>query len=146
MAFDQNNVHILGLTPKEQYLLRLIMTNLMAGYIDKAIGDAAANENLVSIDKSAQRTVALFMRYCDFVDMLCPESMLGRARSKVLMIKPELMKYVLGACNGWDAYNNYLTNEQRGMLAGSFESLHKKIAESYQYTYNKWEIERAKHE
>jgi hypothetical protein len=120
------------------------MTNLMAGYIDKAVGDAANIRTLEVVDKAAQRTVSLFTRFCDFVDMLCPESMLGRAKPKVLMIKPELMKYVVGACNGWNAYNNYLNSEQRSMVAGSFDAINMKIVESYKYTYNKWEIEGAR--
>lgn len=144
MNFDGNNVHILGLDPREQYLLRLLMTNLMAGYIDKTIADSATASSMDTSDKNATQAVGLFIRYADFVDMLCPESMLGRAKSKVLMIKPELMRYVTLAVNGWDAYNNYLAADQRNYLASGFDGLQKKVADSVHFTYNRWEIEKEK--
>lgn len=144
MTFDGNNVHILGLDPREQYLLRLLMTNLMAGYIEKSVSEATHSSSLETSDKTASQAVALFIRYTDFVDMLCPESMLGRAKAKVLMVKPELMRYVTLAVNGWDPYNNYLAADQKEYLAAGYDALNKKVAESCDYTYNRWEIEKEK--
>lgn len=144
MTFDGNNVHILGLNPTEQYVLRLLMTNLMAGYIEKAVSDAGHANSMDVTDANAKRSTLLFLRFCDFTDMLCPESMLGRARAKVLMVKPELMQYVILAFNGWDPYNNYLDKGQREMVTGQFDTMNKKVAESMNYTYNRWEIEKEK--
>lgn len=144
MAFDSNNVHILGLDPRDQFLLRLVLSNFVAGYIDKSIQESVGTSLQDLSDRKAQQAVNFFTRYCDFADMLCPESMLGRARPKVLMIKPQMMKYIVMAFNGYDPYNNYLSTEQRGWLQGGFERLQKKVAESFLYTYNRYEIERAK--
>ncbi len=144
MTFDGNNVHILGLSPAEQFALRLLMTNLMAGYIDKSVGEAAATSNMEASDNASRRATVLFLRFCDFIDMLCPESMLGKAKPKVLMVKPELMKYVALAANGWDPYNNYLDGEQRQVVNNLFDGINKKVAESLNHTYNRWEIEKEK--
>jgi len=144
MAFDGNNVHILGLSPKEQFLLRLVLTNLVAGYIDKSVVESAGGIQDLT-DRKASQAVNFFIRYCDFVDMLCPESMLGKiSKGKVLMIKPQMMKYIVMAFNGYDPYNNYLSPDQRHILSSGFDSLQKKVAESFIYTYNRYEIERAK--
>lgn len=144
MAFDGTNVHVLGLNPRDQFLIRLVLTNLLAGYIDKSIQEASTMSSQDGADQRASQTIGLFMRYCDFADMLCPEGMLGRARPKVLMIKPQMMKYIVMAFNAYDHYNNYLSIEHRAILAATFEPLRKKIADSAQFTYDRYEIEMAK--
>lgn len=143
MNFD-TDVHILGLTPREQFLTRLVMSNLVAGFLDKTVQETSLYKTQEAVDQRAASVVEMFAKYNDFIDMLCPESMLGRARSKVLLLKPQLMRYVLLAFNGYDHKNNYLRPEHRQHLYTSFELLNKKIVESAQHLYNKVEIERAR--
>jgi hypothetical protein len=143
MSFD-NNVHILGLNPLEQFLVKLVLSNLMAGYLDKAIQDAPGIDNDDAVRSKATAVLNFFEKYNSFTDMLCPESMLGKGKPKVLMIKPGMMKYVVMAFNGYMANNNYLSHEHRQMLDRQFPSLKKRVLESSGYTYNRIEIEKAK--
>lgn len=137
-------VHILGLSTREQYQLRLLMSNLMAGYIDKSICEAPW-ANADSVATKADNTIKFFQRYVEFCDMLCPESMMGRGKPKVMMIGATIMKYLVLAVNGYDSKENYLNAEQRTALDPFFIALKKKVEESSQYKYNSWEIEKAKH-
>jgi hypothetical protein len=90
-------------------------------------------------------TIKFFQRYTEFCEMLCTESTIGRAKAKVLMLGPTLMKYLLLAARGYDPQNCYLSEDQKSQLASSFYDLNKKIVESANHTYTSWEIEKERH-
>jgi hypothetical protein len=136
--------HVLGLNPREQYLVRILLSNLMAGYVDKAIQEAPMMKTMEAADKKAAGALTLFWRYNEMCDLLCPESMLGRARSKVIMLDSSMMKYLVMAAQGFDPRNNMLSDKHRGYLQSGFEDLKKKIVDSAQFTYSQWEIDKAK--
>jgi hypothetical protein len=143
MNFSKN-VHVLGLSPREQYSLRLVLGNLMTGFIDKSIQEAADLKDSESVTEKCSRVIGLFNRYNDFIDMLCPGDMIAKCKPKVLLIKPQLMKYIVLAVNGYDTKNNYLGTEHRRALDFNFSDLKKKVLETSQYTYDTAEIEKAK--
>jgi hypothetical protein len=119
------------------------MSNLVAGYMDKAVNEAP----WVTPEELAIKTAGLlkfFQRYVEFTDMLCPESMLSRGRPKILMLGSTLMKYLVLAANGYDAHDNYLTTDHRQTLDSQFIALKNKIVESSQHMYTSWEVEKAR--
>lgn len=140
----EKRVHVLGLVPREQILLKVILANLVAGFIDKSVIESPwVTPDEVAL--KAESTVKLFQRYNEFCEMLCTESTMGRAKPKVLMLGPTLMKYCLLAAEGYDEQNNFLTKDQKDALAGQWYELKKKIVESSKHTYTSWEIEKARH-
>jgi len=147
MMFRMNNdrrVHVLGLNPREQFLLKLILSNLVAGYIDKSVQESMLFKTGTAVEQRASMANGLFWRYVDFCDLLCPESMLGRGRPKVLIIEQRMMKYVVQAVNGYDPHDCLLSERHRGFLSNGFEELQKKVVESSQFLYNQLEIDRAR--
>lgn len=94
-----------------------------------------------AVDAKAAMAVGLFNRYNDFIDMLCPESLIARAKPKVLLIKEQMMRYLVLAFNGYDPKRCYLGTEHRQMLANSFEPLKTKVMSSAQFLYSHAEIE-----
>jgi hypothetical protein len=139
----EKQIHILGLSTREQFLLKLLMSNLMAGYMEKAVSEAP----WVTAEELALKTAGLlkfFQRYVEFSDMLCPESMLSRGRPKILMLGSTLMKYLVLAANGYDTQDNYLSPDHRQLLESQFIALKNKIVESSHHTYTSWEVEKAR--
>jgi len=144
MVLAQRDTYVIGLSPREQYCVKLLLSNLMSGYLDKTVQEASMIDSQEGVDKRTSITLNFFNRYNDFCDLLCPESMIGRAKPKVLLLKEAMMKYLVSAVNGYDVKNNYLGTEHRNMLANNFEALKKKVLDSAQHTYSKQEIEAAK--
>ena len=142
MVVDKG-VHVLGLTAREQFMVKLVLANLLSSYLDKSMQEAAGVSSEVAEAKAAQ-TLNLFNKYNDFVDLMCPQSMLAYGKNKLILVKPQMMRYLVIAFNGYDARNNYLGTEHNTTLRGSFDALKKKVMESNSYTFNAAEIERAK--
>lgn len=140
----ERRVHVLGLNPREQFLLKLVLSNLMAGYIDKSIQESAMYKTDEAVDQRCAMTNGLYWRYVEFVDLLCPESMLGRGKSKVILVEQKMMKYLALAVSGYDPRECFLSDRHRGYLNSGFDELKKKVVESAQFTYNHGEIERAR--
>ena len=143
MAIEVKDTHILGLTPKEQFLIKILLSNLLAGYIDKSIKEASDLTSPEAIESKASLTVGLFNKYNDITDMLCPESLISRAKPKVLLIGEGMMKYIVIACNGYDPKNNYLSPGHKQMLVNGYESIRKKVLDSAQFQYSRSEIDKA---
>ena len=141
---SSDDIHVLGLSPREQYLIKLVLGNLFAGYLEKTITESPGLKTQTDVDSKTHQALNFFKRYNNFSELLCPEGMLGRARSKVLMVQPEMMRYLVTAFNGYDHHNNYLSPQQRAMTFSSFDALKKKIVDSSKYTYSKTEIEKAR--
>jgi hypothetical protein len=139
----EKTAHVLGLSVREQILLRLLLYNLMAGYIHKSIMDApwVSPDELALKDTNALK---FFERYTDFCDMLCPESMLAKGRPKLMMVGTTLMKYLVIAVNGYDASECYLTDDQKRVLESQFVAFKEKILDSSKFLYTSWEVEKMK--
>jgi hypothetical protein len=137
-------MHVLGLNPREQFLVRLLFSNLMAAYIDKSIQEAPMFKTPEAADHRAVGAVELFWRYNDICDLLCTEASISRSKSKMLMLDGRMMKYLLLAANGYDSRNCLLNDRQRGYLENGFEELKEKIVDSSYFTYDKWEIDRVR--
>jgi hypothetical protein len=142
----KGNVHVIGLTPREQHSLRLVLSNLVAGLIDKSIQDATGNESATESAARSSKSITIFMKYNELSDLLCPGSMLAQGRPKVLLVQPLLMKYLVAAVNGYDPTSNYLNAEQVQILSKTFEFLKNKVLTVNQFTYSPEEIEKAKEE
>lgn len=140
----EQQVHILGLSPKEQYLLRILLGNLMAGYLDKSLQESGALRTQDQYDAKSAQMIELFNRYNDMVDMLCTEHTVNFTKPKVIKIKPFTMKYILAAVNGYDPKQNFLGTEHNRSLANGFLFLKEKILMSAKFVYQQDEIERAK--
>lgn len=137
-------VHILALTPKEQLIIRVLLSNLMSGYLDLSVQEVAMSYNEEDVTAKSKKVQIMFNRYNSCLDLLCPESMLARAKSKVILLKPTMMKYLLAGFMGYDKKENFLSQEHRDLVDSGFDHLSKKVVESGGFTYNKFEIERAK--
>lgn len=110
----------------------------------KTIHEMPSTTDSDAIESKSRIVLGVFRKFNDIIDLLCTESNIARARPKVLMFAPGVMKYIVMAFNGYDPSNNFLSPDERAMLHSNLEGLKKKVADSYKFTYNKWEIERAR--
>ena len=140
----EKEVHVLGLNPREQLTLRYLLGNLMSGFLDKTVSESMSSGNQQEVDAKASHTLLLFNRYNDFIDMLCSEDNLGRAKSKVLLISPTMMRYIVLSVSGYDPKNSYLGVLHKRSVDLNFNELKQKVLETAKYTFSDKEIESAK--
>jgi hypothetical protein len=140
----ERRMHVLGLSPREQFLVRLLFSNLMAAYIDKAIQEAPVLKTQEASEASSSRTIDMFWRHNEICDLLCTEASMSRAKSKMIMLDSHMMKLLLFAVNGYDPRNCLLTDRQRGYLETGFDELREKVVDSSYFKYDKWEIDRVR--
>jgi hypothetical protein len=144
MVSPHPDTHVIGLSPREQFLVKLVLANLLAGHLDRTVQDASMLVDEAAITTKSNVTINLFNRYNDFLDLLCPESMIPRAKAKVLLLREPMMKYLVAAVNGYDPKSCYLGAEHKVMLVNTFEPLKAKVLSSANYKYSMQEIETAK--
>lgn len=144
MKAEETKFHVLGLSPRQQMMLRILLYNLYCGFIDKSMRDVYQTENDNTYKVKTQMALSTFERYNQVIDLLANRSTIAKAKSKLLTIAPVMMKNIMIAVHGFDQENCYLDKDDINYIKSGFNELHEKITESIKHTYTMSEIEKIK--
>lgn len=134
--------HVLGLTPREQLILRSLLFNAYAAWVDKVIKESHSS-NEEQLDQKASYTYKLFCKYNDIIDLLANEENIGKSKPTCLVLNEEAIKLIGIAVRGFDEKNNYL-GDKANYVMDYYPNLKEKVLQSIEHKYSKKEIEEAK--
>ena len=138
--------HVLGLSPRQQVCLKLLLYNLFCSFIENTIKDVSENKDEYVATVKRQLALTAFDRYDQLCSLLANHSTISKTPSKMISCPSTTMDYIWAAVNGFDPKDSYLDDKDINYVNSEHKNLIEKVTESRKFTYTAEEIAKMKRE
>jgi len=136
-------VHVMGLQPKQQAVMSLVLLNFLMILTQKLFDDVADEMTVECAEvKKAVAIKAIGMFY-SLIDVLATQSSYSRAKPKVVAVNTTAIQNILTAIEAFQPNNNYLEQSESNFVMTELKSIEKVANESFKHTYSEEEIRKA---
>lgn len=142
---EEQSYHVLSLTPKQQYALRLLLFDLYCNFMKKQLEDVAEGSTEEMVRVKSTLLISTFEKYNQMIDMLTNRVEMYKTTTKVLTLAPVIMKNISTAIDSFSLQNTNVTSgSDVYCITQELQSLKTRVNESKQYRYTMEEIEKMK--
>ena len=138
--------HVLGLDPRQQLCLRLLLYNMYCGFLRKMLSDVFASERIEVLEAKTTLTLATFDKYNQLIDLLANSDNFHKCKSKVIMVYPVMMKNLVVAVQSFDEQSHNLDSGELYYVNQEFAKVREKVLKSYEFLYTEEEITKMRNE
>lgn len=131
---DENQMHVLGLTPASQIALRYLLQNFFTILIRETMTDLIPEME----DQKKKNLIRQFETYTALTDML--STPYSKQKNRLLCIAPYGMKFVDMAVKWYDPTQNYLIADERARVIKELHDIKRRVEESSKFTYTDAEL------
>lgn len=131
---DEQQMHVLGLTPSTQIALRYIMQNFFMVLIRESMTDMIPEQE----DMKKKALMRQFETYTAITDML--STPWSKQKNRLICVAPIGMKFLEAGVKWYDQTHNYLIADERARVIKELPDIQRRVAESAKFTYTDAEL------
>lgn len=138
---NENRNHVIGLSVRNQLTLRLLLNNLLSGFIKKQLIELKQRPDADMLALKTALTQKALEDFNALTNLLANPENAAKSKSKMLKISPRYMRHLVLAVQGFNPDENELNFKDLRYVTDGFDGLASIIEQSAMYTYTDLEID-----
>ena len=136
-------VHVIGLQPRQQGALSLILLNFLMMFAQKMFNDIEDDMSISTVESKKTSMLKAIENFYSLIDVLSTSKNYVRAKPKLVALSPTGMKNISTAIEAMMPTENFLERSEVELVMSEYKNLERVVKESLKHTYTEEEIKKA---